>query len=108
VERELATEDSSPTAYELAKKAGLIGAVRGTARDLSTNRRDFEDFGIRRIPGTLLTCWPVVTEVAWLLRSYPSALRKLLSSFGGKPFELLTLDETDLPGMVPSSRKTRG
>lgn len=44
VERQLAAEEP-PTADELAKKAGLIGAVRGTARDLSTNRRHFEGFG---------------------------------------------------------------
>jgi predicted DNA-binding protein len=37
VERQLAAEERSPTAYELAKKAGLIGAVKGTIRDLSTN-----------------------------------------------------------------------
>ena len=45
VERQLATEESSPTAYELAKKAGIIGVVRGTPRDLSTNRRHFDQFG---------------------------------------------------------------
>lgn len=35
----------SETAYTLAKKAGIIGAVEGLSRDLSTNRKHFAGFG---------------------------------------------------------------
>jgi predicted DNA-binding protein len=45
VERQLAAEDEALTAYELARKAGLIGAVLGASRDLSTNPRHFDGFG---------------------------------------------------------------
>ena len=45
VERQLATEEDSLTAYERAKKAGLIGAVRGASRYLSTNPAHFDGFG---------------------------------------------------------------
>jgi predicted DNA-binding protein len=45
VERHIAAEEGGVTTYELAKKAGLIGAVRGTSRDLSTNRQHFDGFG---------------------------------------------------------------
>jgi predicted DNA-binding protein len=45
VERQLTANEDSPTAYEHAKKAGLIGAVRGAIPDLSTNPRHFEGFG---------------------------------------------------------------
>jgi Arc/MetJ-type ribon-helix-helix transcriptional regulator len=45
VERQLAAEEEALTAYEHAKKAGLIGAVRGAGRDLSTNPRHFDGFG---------------------------------------------------------------
>jgi hypothetical protein len=45
VERQLTAEEDELTAYERAKKAGLIGAVRGARRDLSTKARHFEGFG---------------------------------------------------------------
>jgi len=45
VEQRLAGEDHAMTAYERFKKAGLIGAVRGASRDLSTNPRHFDGFG---------------------------------------------------------------
>jgi predicted DNA-binding protein len=45
VEVRLKAEEGSPTAYEHARKAGLIGAVKGTIRDLSTNPKYFDGFG---------------------------------------------------------------
>ena len=45
VELQLAAEEGSATAYDQAKKAGLIGAVKGAVRDLSTNRKYFDGFG---------------------------------------------------------------
>jgi predicted DNA-binding protein len=45
VERQLAAEEPALTAYELAKKAGIIGVVKGKIRDLSTDRKYFDGFG---------------------------------------------------------------
>jgi predicted DNA-binding protein len=45
VELTLSEEEASLTAYDHARKAGLIGAARGTIRDLSTNPKHFEGFG---------------------------------------------------------------
>ncbi len=45
VELQLAADEDSPTAYEHAKRAGLIGVVKGTPRDLSTNPKYFDGFG---------------------------------------------------------------
>lgn len=62
---------------------------------------------LETIRGPLLTCWPVITEAAWLLRAYPLALARLLSSFNGRPFELLSLGEADLPGLTAILQKHR-
>jgi predicted DNA-binding protein len=45
VERQLAAAEDAVTAYQRAKKAGLIGAVRGASRDLSTNPRYLDGLG---------------------------------------------------------------
>ena len=55
---------------------------------------------LRKIKGPLLTCWPVITEAAWLLRAYPQALGILLSSFSAQPFQLGSLEEADLPSIA--------
>jgi predicted nucleic acid-binding protein len=54
---------------------------------------------LRQLRAPLLTCWPVVTEAAWLLQAYTPALRRLLASFNGGLFRLVTLNEADLPGI---------
>jgi uncharacterized protein len=63
---------------------------------------------LRSIRGPLLTCWPVLTEAAWLLRSYAPALGTLMSSFQGRPFELLPLHEADLSGIAAILSKYQG
>lgn len=55
---------------------------------------------LQHIRGPLLTCWPVITEAAWLMRGYPLVVGKLLSSFNGRPFELVPLNEEDLSGIA--------
>jgi uncharacterized protein len=48
----------------------------------------------------LFTCWPVVTEAAWLLRDRPDGLHKLFGSFDDGFFALLPLDVSDLPAIA--------
>ena len=50
---------------------------------------------LREIRGTLVTCWPVVTEAAWLLRAYPLKVRALLSSIAEGHFVLAALGASD-------------
>ncbi|MBV9767099.1 MAG: PIN domain-containing protein [Acidobacteriaceae bacterium] len=51
---------------------------------------------LRTMTGPLLTCWPVITETAWLLRTHPRAIKLLLSSFNAQPFKLASLEQEDL------------
>ncbi|MGH9638971.1 MAG: type II toxin-antitoxin system VapC family toxin [Bryobacteraceae bacterium] len=55
---------------------------------------------LQQIRSPLLTCWPVITEAAWLLRNRPATIRRLLSSLGGRPFKVLALSEADLAGIA--------
>jgi len=45
LEKYLEPPAAPPSAYELARAAGLIGCVRGGPSDLSTNPKYFEGFG---------------------------------------------------------------
>jgi predicted nucleic acid-binding protein len=46
---------------------------------------------LRGLPGPLLSCWPVITEAAWLLRKTPRGIQQLLSGIDGRFLELLPL-----------------
>ena len=48
----------------------------------------------------LFTCWPVVTEAAWLLRKRPKSLHQLFGSFDSGLFAFLALDAADLPAVA--------
>jgi predicted nucleic acid-binding protein len=45
----------------------------------------------------LFTCWPVITEAAWLLRTRPRSLARMFDSFAGGFYALLTLSAGDIP-----------
>jgi predicted nucleic acid-binding protein len=44
----------------------------------------------------LFTCWPVLTETAWLLRTRTTSLHQLFDGFDGGLFAFLTLNASDL------------
>lgn len=46
---------------------------------------------LREMPGPLYSCWPVITEAAWLLRHSPRAVRQLLGGVDAGFVELLPL-----------------
>lgn len=50
---------------------------------------------LRQMPGPLFSCWPVITEAAWLLRGYPRAVQQLLGSQDGGFLELLSLNGSE-------------
>jgi len=47
---------------------------------------------LRQIKSPLLTCWPVVTEAAWMLRHNPLLTRRLLRSVADGNLEVLEID----------------
>ena len=48
----------------------------------------------------LLTCWPVLTEAAYLLRRHPLNVRSLIASADGSFLRILPLRENDLEGIT--------
>jgi len=54
---------------------------------------------LHQLPGPLFSCWPVITEAAWFLRSHPRAVQQLLRSCSsggqGSFLELLPLAGTE-------------
>src|SRR5438046_536427 len=44
----------------------------------------------------LLTCWPCITESAWLLRDFPAAIDALLRMIEANELQLLHLDAKDM------------
>ncbi len=43
----------------------------------------------------MLTCWPVITEAAWLLRHQPDGVQKLLAFVATGAVSILTLGSED-------------
>jgi uncharacterized protein len=47
------------------------------------------------LPGPLFSCWPVITEAAWLLRRHPGIVRQLLDSISAGFLELLPVQSAE-------------
>lgn len=52
---------------------------------------------LRELSPPLLTCWPVLTETAWLLRKEPFTIQRLFQGFETGLLKLMALDETAAP-----------
>ncbi|MGA3026097.1 MAG: PIN domain-containing protein [Bryobacteraceae bacterium] len=63
---------------------------------------------LQRVRAPLLTCWPVLTEAAWLLRGRPELVLKLLGLPGTDLLRLLPLHESDAPAIGALLKKYRG
>lgn len=62
---------------------------------------------LRDMPGPLFTCWPVITEAAWLLRRDSNAIQKLMNSLDTGMFELLSLAAADTRPLASLMKKYR-
>jgi uncharacterized protein len=54
----------------------------------------------KQIVAPMLTCWPVITEAAWPLRSHSRALPELLGQFGKGTFAFCELGAADMPAIA--------
>ena len=62
---------------------------------------------LRSIGPPLLTCWPVITEAAWLLRRSPAAVQRLLGFFDAGVLRLLSLEQEAIPSMAAFLQRYR-
>jgi uncharacterized protein len=53
----------------------------------------------------LFTCWPVITEAAWLLRKRPETVARMFEGFTGGLFALLSLTADDLPAVAATMKR---
>lgn len=59
------------------------------------------------LPSVLSTCWPAITEAAYLLRSYPKGVKALLSRIRVGSLLILPLREDDIPSIEAIAEKYR-
>lgn len=60
---------------------------------------------LREMPGPLFTCWPVITEAAWLLRRDGNAVQKLMNGLDSGLLELLPLGTGDVKPITAILKK---
>ncbi|HEY6303392.1 MAG TPA: PIN domain-containing protein [Terriglobales bacterium] len=47
------------------------------------------------LPGPLFSCWPVITEAAWLLRGHAGAIQRLLGGISAGFLELVSIPSAE-------------
>ncbi len=57
--------------------------------------------------GPLFSCWPVITEAAWLLRGHAGAVAQLLESIAAGFLELLPMQSTEAAAIGKLMEKYR-
>ena len=60
---------------------------------------------LESLPAPLLTCWPVITEAAWLLRAHPQGLERILESFHEGFLEILPVAGSEGPAVAEIMRR---
>jgi predicted nucleic acid-binding protein len=60
---------------------------------------------LRNLPGPLFSCWPVITEAVWLLRTHSRAVQQLLRSIHSGFLELLPLTSLEAKGIADIMKK---
>lgn len=70
-------------------------------------RHEFVSEAWKSLRFPLFTCWPVLTEAAWLLRSQPEAVEHLMETSVSELFRILPLTEEDGPPIAKILKRYR-
>jgi predicted nucleic acid-binding protein len=62
---------------------------------------------VEELTGPLLTCWPVITEAAWLLQKIPPAFEELLGSISDGLVEIVPLLAREAAGVAEVMKRYR-
>jgi uncharacterized protein len=60
---------------------------------------------LRDLPGPLFSCWPVVTEAAWLFRHTDGRIEEFLESISGGLIELLPISSLESQSIAKVMRR---
>lgn len=60
---------------------------------------------LRTLPVPLLSCWPVLTEAAWLLRASQDTIQQLMGSIGHGFLDLLPLASSEAGAIADVMRR---
>jgi predicted nucleic acid-binding protein len=60
---------------------------------------------LQELPGPLFSCWPVITEAAWLLRGRAGAVRQLLDSISAGFLELVEIPSAEASAIAKVMEK---
>ena len=60
---------------------------------------------VQSLRGPLLTCWPVITEAAWLLQSTPQGFERLLRSISDGAVEILPVAGKEASAVAETMKK---
>ncbi|HLG96432.1 MAG TPA: PIN domain-containing protein [Bryobacteraceae bacterium] len=80
----------------------LLAILLDTEQHHAACVRYFLDSGAR-----LATCWPVLTEAAWLLQNRPDIFANLLATVEKRGLEILPLSADDVPYIATLMRRYR-
>lgn len=63
------------------------------------------DEALESLTAPFYTCWPVITEAAYLLRKRPESLARMFAGFPGGFLSILPLDVADLAAIAAIMRR---
>jgi predicted nucleic acid-binding protein len=63
---------------------------------------------LRKLPAPLVSCWPVITEAAWLLQEDPRAIERLLLGSNGNFLQLASINGSEAVAIAGIMKRYAG